>query len=154
RVAQIEERHAAVVTATADPAGEGDGLSDVLLAELTGGMGAQHEVSFWWGRQVMARPGAGALDGRHARAWMAHLTARGERSRHCGPVARAMAPVDSSTVRPARAQVCFARDRPSRAVPPHGPRCARCMGARARCTGTHALRHVRACSPPDCRRTP
>src|SRR5699024_2453904 len=101
RVAQIEERHAAVVTATADPAGEGDGLSDVLLAELTGGMGAQHEVSFWWGRQVMARPGAGALDGRHARAWMAHLTARGERSRHCGPVARAMAPVDSSTVRPA-----------------------------------------------------
>ena len=46
RIAQIEERHAAVVTATADPAGEGDGLSDVLLAELTGGMGAQHEVSF------------------------------------------------------------------------------------------------------------
>src|SRR5699024_5485905 len=67
RVAQIEERHAAVVTATADPAGEGDGLSDVLRAELTGGVGAQHEVSFWWCRQVGPLRATGRPEGHHAR---------------------------------------------------------------------------------------
>ena len=42
-VAQVEEGDAAVVAATRDPAGEGDGLADVLGAQGAGVVRADHE---------------------------------------------------------------------------------------------------------------
>ena len=41
-VAEVEERHSAVVAATGDPAGERDGLPDVLRPEAAGGVRADH----------------------------------------------------------------------------------------------------------------
>ena len=41
-VAQIDENDAAVVAAGIDPAGKGDGLADVIYAELMAEMGAVH----------------------------------------------------------------------------------------------------------------
>ena len=41
-LAEIEERHSAVVAALGHPPGEGDGLADVLGAEGAGVMGANH----------------------------------------------------------------------------------------------------------------
>src|SRR5665648_317155 len=43
-VAQVEERHAAVIPAPVDPARERDGLADLLGSQRAGGVGAQHGI--------------------------------------------------------------------------------------------------------------
>ena len=46
RLAQVDERHAAVIAPVGHPPGEGDGLADVLGTEGAGVMGADHCCSW------------------------------------------------------------------------------------------------------------